>query len=262
MKLRFLGTAQDGGIPQAGCSCKNCLQYPRSASSIVLLNNNDAIVFDITPDFRAQWSRLCKVFPAELKSIYLTHAHWGHYGGLPLLGQEAWNIKKLPIFMSEEFSKFIQTNEPFKTLVTNNNIIIHKIEDGLESKHNIVPINVPHRQDFTDTFAFSFELNDRKVIYLPCLDYFDDRVIGIIQSHDLAILDGTFYSDDELPERDITKIPHPRVSDSIDTFGDMADRIIFTHLNHSNPIANPNSELRQQMESMGYRIAEDGLEIE
>ena len=73
MILRFLGTAQDGGIPQAGCNCDNCLNYKRTAASIVLLNGSDAVVLDITPDFRHQWSELSKLYPVELKAIFLTH---------------------------------------------------------------------------------------------------------------------------------------------------------------------------------------------
>ena len=44
MKLRFLGTAQDGGIPQAGCSCDNCLTHRRTVASIALLSDSEAIV--------------------------------------------------------------------------------------------------------------------------------------------------------------------------------------------------------------------------
>lgn len=262
MKLKFLGTAQDGGIPQAGCSCHNCLNYRRTAASIVLLHGSEAIVVDITPDFRIQWSNLTKLDPLSLKAVFLTHAHWGHYGGLPLLGKEAWNIKDLPIYLSPRFSEYIQSNEPFKTLVANSNVIIHKLVEGEVNEFLISAVNVPHRQDFTDTFAFRFQLNGKKVIYIPCVDYFDEDLINSIQSYDLAILDGTFYSDNELLGRDISKIPHPRIKDTILKLRSVADKIIFTHLNHSNPLVNPKNELRIEIENSGFRVAEDGLEIE
>jgi len=262
MKLRFLGTAQDGGIPQAGCSCDNCLTHRRTVASIALLSDSEAIVIDITPDFRRQWSELSNLYRVKFKAAFLTHAHWGHYGGLPMLGKEAWNIKELPLYVSPRFSKFIQSNEPFRTLVTNGNIFIHEIIADEDNKFNISAINVPHRQDFTDTYAFKFELNGKRVIYIPCVDYFDDEMINTIRSHDLAILDGTFYSDNELPNRDINKIPHPRVKDTMSKLKDVADKIIFTHMNHSNPIVDPLNKFRLELETDGFRVAEDGLEIE
>ena len=39
-------------------------------------------------------------------------------------------------------------------------------------------------------------------------------------------------------------------------------RIIFTHLNHSNPVVSAISPERQELEARGFEVAEDGLVLE
>jgi hypothetical protein len=59
----------------------------------------------------------------------------------------------------------------------------------------------------------------------------------------VALLDATFYSPDELPDRDVSKIRHPLVTDSMELLGPQVKagkvRVLFTHLNHSNPPSIP-----------------------
>jgi len=258
MKLIFLGTAQDGGVPQAGCRCRNCLNINRTAASIALIEDSKAILIDCTPDFRLQYKMLMEKFDVSLSAIYLTHAHWGHYGGLPLLGKEAWNTKNLPLFLSGRFHDFLGGQEPFASLFRNGNLDARIIQHMETTDHNITPILVPHREEFSDTFAFLLILNEKRVLYMPDIDRIDDAIGDLIRSVDLTIIDGTFYNDAELPERDISTIPHPHIENSIVQFQNISDRIIFTHLNHSNPALDEKSAERSSLERLGFRVADDG----
>jgi pyrroloquinoline quinone biosynthesis protein B len=56
-------------------------------------------------------------------------------------------------------------------------------------------------------------------------------------------------------------IPHPPVEESMKLFADRAGKIIFTHLNHTNPLLDPSSDECGQLRRAGFRIAEDGGEI-
>lgn len=262
MKLLFLGAAQDGSVPQAGCRCANCRTVKRTAASIALIDETKAVLIDITPDFRLQYDNLIKRFDVELEAVYLTHAHWGHYGGLPLLGKEGWNVQGLPLYLAQRFHTFLTTNEPFNTLFEKGNVVAEIIAENIATRHGITPIRVPHRGEYSETFAFVIKMNNRLVLYLPDTDEFTPALGNLIRGVDLAIIDGTFYDDSELPQRDISLIPHPLVKNSMKEFADIADRIIFTHLNHSNPLLNSESAEYIGLKAMRFRVAVDGDLIE
>jgi phosphoribosyl 1,2-cyclic phosphodiesterase len=83
---------------------------------------------------------------------------------------------------------------------------------------------------------------------------------------DVALLDGTFYSLDELPGRAVEKIGHPPITDTMDRLGPRLRagklRVLFTHLNHPNPALAPESAARRAIEARGFAVAADGQEIE
>ena len=86
------------------------------------------------------------------------------------------------------------------------------------------------------------------------------ELINAIKSDNVkaGTLDGTFYSSDELPHRDISKVPHPFVSESTKLFSglDYTDnqKILFTHLNHSNPLLNQDSLEFKSLIDKGFKV--------
>lgn len=226
-----------------------------------MIEEDGAIIIDVTPDFRAQMRLLSDRCDVRLSGIFLTHAHWGHYGGLPLLGKESWNVDSLPVYCSRRFYRFLTNNEPFATLFQSGNLVWKELLNEQTSDWGLTPIEVPHRDEFSETFAFIFNLNGRKTLYMPDVDFIDDRINDLIRSVDLAFIDGTFYDDLELQHRDPSQIPHPRIRETVQTLGDISNRIVFTHLNHTNPGLKRNSDLRKEIEGLGFRIASDGDEF-
>ncbi len=81
----------------------------------------------------------------------------------------------------------------------------------------------------------------------------------------MAILDGTFFSPDELPGRDIGTIGHPLITHSMDLLEPLVRerglRVYFSHLNHSNPALFPGSEQRKRVEQRGFRILDEEQRI-
>ncbi len=261
-KILFLGTAQDGGVPQAGCSCTNCRSHQRNTASIAIIDGNDSILIDVSPDFRRQFAALSAMSDVQIEAVYLTHAHWGHYGGLMIVGKESWNVQGMPVYLSRRFSEFLTSNQPFRSLFTTGNLVARTLGEDMPTHHGITPVLAPHRGEFSDVFGFRIDLNGKQVLYLPDTDEFDEKLQNLIRKMDISIIDGTFYSVSEIGHRDISQIPHPRVVDSAEIFADIADRIIFTHLNHTNPLLRENSAQRKKIEKMGYRVAMDGDVLE
>jgi pyrroloquinoline quinone biosynthesis protein B len=82
---------------------------------------------------------------------------------------------------------------------------------------------------------------------------------------DIALLDATFYSPDELPDRDVSKIKHPLVTDSIDLLEPLVKagklQVWFTHMNHSNPAMDRDGAARKAIEARGFRVLDEGEEL-
>jgi len=82
---------------------------------------------------------------------------------------------------------------------------------------------------------------------------------------DIALLDGTFYSSEELPGRDLSKIGHPLIQTSLNTLGKVVrrgqTRIYFTHLNHTNLALDPEGDARKEITDKGFQLASDGEEF-
>ena len=76
-----------------------------------------------------------------------------------------------------------------------------------------------------------------------------------------ALIDGTFWSGDELDGRDMSQIPHPTISETIARLGRREDgdpEVIFFHLNHTNPVIDCYSSEYQELVSLGWSVGEQG----
>ena len=82
----------------------------------------------------------------------------------------------------------------------------------------------------------------------------------------MALVDGTFFADGEIPGRSMADIPHPFVAESLERFASLppAERakIVFTHLNHTNPAADPGSPEAAEVRAAGLSVASRGTILE
>ena len=277
-----LGTAQDGGYPQAGCE-KQCCQSLRSSgttgSHVTSLGIIDPIskqrwIIDCTPDFPAQLSLLDKYAPRDPKrkpvsGIFLTHAHVGHYAGLINLGREIMGTQGVPVSTMPRCKAFLETQGPWSLLVKLNNITLLPLKAdapiALNSRLTITPFLVPHRDEFSETVGFIIAGPDRKVLFIPDIDKWekwDRRIEQQIAMVDRAYLDGTFFNNAELPGRDISQIPHPFISESIQRFAKLTDtereKVHFIHLNHTNAALRRNSPAQRRIREAGMSVSRQG----
>ncbi len=285
--MRVLGTAQDGGIPHIGCSCPNCQKawqiplFSRLASSLAVCDLEAGKIFliDATPDIRIQTRMIMNMKEPKNNSlrfapdgVLLTHAHIGHYTGLMFYGYEAQSTVKLPVYCSERMAEFLATNGPWSQLVSLENIAIQTIEPEkvflLTPQISVTAFQVPHRNEYSDTLGFKIQGSRDMLLYIPDIhswETWDRSVVEEVKKVDQALLDGTFYSADELPSRDLSSIGHPLISHSLQILKDIAKegrtQIFFTHLNHTNLALDPEGEPRKKIEEHGFHLARDGMEF-
>lgn len=282
--IEVLGIAQDAGYPQTGCYQPHCMRawqddtLRRHASSIAVIDTHakTKYLFDATPDMREQLYRLQQTAPdAEysLDGVFLTHAHIGHYSGLMHFGHEAMGAKDIPVYAMPAMTTFLSNNGPWDQLVRFENIKLMRLADGepvrLDAHLVVTPMLVPHRREYSETVGYRIDGPSKSAVFIPDIDKWRDwttDIRAVIRSVDYALLDATFFADGELPGRDMSQVKHPFVSQSMDFFDDLTEdeksRVIFIHMNHTNPLLIDGSPAQMEVAKRGYRFAQEGLRLE
>jgi pyrroloquinoline quinone biosynthesis protein B len=220
-------------------------------------------LIDATPDFRDQVTRL-----PELSGILLTHAHMGHVAGLLWLGREAMAVKELPLWVGPRMLEHLSGNEPWASLIRSRTVRprVLRANEPVELDEGIAvtPVPVKHRGEWSETFAFKVAGERRTLLWVPDIDAFGTHSLGrLLAGVDVAFLDGTFHTAAELPHRDLAEIPHPLVTDTLRLLEALNSKaeIHFVHLNHSNPLWDPDSP--EARELLGRtRVAREGARLE
>ena len=275
--IQVLGIVQDAGYPHIGCE-KDCCKavspgdYFVSCLGLVDKTNNKRYLFDATPDIHNQLNLLEKFSDANLvDGIFLTHAHIGHYTGLMYLGREGLGGKSIMVYALKRMSKFLTKNGPWDQLVKLNNISIQTISNKefvkLSENIFVIPIRVPHRDEYSETVGYKIIGKSKKILFIPDIDKWDEwkkSIIEEVKLVDYAFIDGTFYNGTEL-NRDMREIPHPSIEETLQLFSNQPvaerNKIYFIHINHTNPILTNKNGIRDLVEGLGFNIAQRGLKF-
>lgn len=284
--LVVLGNVQDAGSPQLGCTkaCCSGLDVQEAAHrQVVSLGLVDpesrrSWLFEATPDITSQVEFLSQYAKQPIPSgIFLTHAHIGHYAGLMYLGKEALGAKEMPVYAMPRMQEFLTNNGPWSQLVADSNVVLQAIASGSSlqlslrqaqgrlSKLTVTPLQVPHRDEFSETVGFRIDGPQKSALFIPDIDKWErweTDISEVLSTVDYALLDATFFDGDELPGRDMAQIPHPFVVESMERFRHLPDsirsRVYFIHFNHTNPLLDEASTQTKVVLDAGYRIARRG----
>lgn len=287
----ILGTAQDAGYPHAGCRKECCLEAwdnpgrRRMVSSLAIVDpiTNERWIIDATPDFTSQLRLLEEIHPSPAKQtgtvsiastlgitgVILTHAHIGHYTGLMFLGREGIGASTMPVYAMPRMREFLGTNGPWSQLVSLNNIALRPLEHGvrvlLNKRISITPLLVPHRDEYSETIGLIIHGPNASLLFIPDIDKWekwDTRLDDAISRVDYALLDGTFFEDGEVPGRSMSEIPHPFITETLHRIAPLPlgtrNKVIFIHLNHTNPALREGSNATRQIENAGSRVGHQG----
>lgn len=282
VEFMILGIGQDGGAPQIsqqndpGWESAD-LRLLAASGALIDHRSGQRFLFEATPDIREQLYALDAAIGATdnnqalgLSGVFLTHAHIGHYTGLMFAGHESAGSKNLNVFAMPRMMNYLETNGPWDQLVRYSNIVLQPLRDNERTPVGeslfVTPHLVPHRDEYSETVGFVIQGPSKSVLFLPDIDDWDRwakdygiRIEDIIGEVDFAYLDATFFDDNELPGRDMSKIPHPRLLDSMQRFSGLAtterNKIRFFHINHTNHVRYNDSKERQLVQEMGFGLA-------
>ncbi len=289
----ILGNMQDAGLPHAGCTCARCtaaFEDPARGSFAACLAIVDkrrdtelrregteghrekakVYLIDATPDIKFQLNLLAGALGPHPQranrlrqpdAVFLTHAHMGHIGGLPQLSKEAMFVQGLPIYATPSLCALLRQTQLWSPLVQE--LEFRPMPGGtavnLGDRLVVTAVPVPHRDEWgVGTVAFHIQGPSKSLFYLPDIDAWEQwpAAEATLRSVDVALVDASFYSADELGGR--PPVAHPLVTDTLARFAHLADRLILTHLNHTNPVLDKGSAAETAVRQAGFRIAQIG----
>lgn len=293
MKFLVLGAAAGGGLPQWNCGCANCNDAragripPATQSSLaVSVDGETWAVLNASPDIRMQMQMLSSLHPRSLRhspvaSVLVTNGDIDHVAGLLSLREQT----PFELFATGDIHHVLAQNRIFdavnREVVTRHQIALDQgfeILMGVQATVFPVPGKVPlymegeHVQtDLVGEQTVGVRLDDgrRVAYYIPGCALVDDRLYARIADADILFFDGTLWDDEEMIRtgtgvktgRRMGHIPMSGAEGSIAALAGLDCRKVFTHMNNTNPVWQPDSVERIQAEAAGWTIAQDGMEI-
>jgi len=278
IRIRILGSAAGGGLPQWNCACANCLAVrsgriaPQTQSSIAISADDQCwFLINASPDLARQIESTPELQPprkhsglrnSPIAGVLLTNADLDHCLGLLLMRQQAtplvvyatdktqaalgWMDIVLKPFRQIEWRT---TAGDFQSL--GKSIAYRAIELGKSV-----------------AFQLRDEISGATALVAPAVGEIMTELREAVHGSDAVLFDGTFWNDDELrgvrpAARSAREMNHLPIRDGSFDFlrHSPAPRKIYTHINNTNPIFMPGSSERMQVEYAGIEIACDGLEV-
>jgi pyrroloquinoline quinone biosynthesis protein B len=303
VKIRVLGSAAGGGFPQWNCNCPNCSgvrrgtirAQPRTQSSIaVSADGANWVLINASPDILTQIKAAPVLQPARalrdtgIRAIILVDSQVDHTTGLLMLREGG----PLEIYCTDTVQRDLTEFNPiFSVLGHYCGINHHSVPladgagfdiDGIGGLgFAAVPVTSkgapysPGRHDADDPgnnigLVISDTASGRSVFYSPGLAAVDGRVRDHMARADCVMVDGTFWTDDEMVRlgvskkyaHDIGHLPQSGAGGMIDVLAPLTARKILIHINNTNPILDEASPQRAELAHAGIEVSYDGMEIE
>jgi len=111
----------------------------------------------------------------------------------------------------------------------------------------------------------------RRLAYMPAVPRLNDRLLKRLDSCDVLLFDGTFWSQDELlcvlgsgqTAHDMGHVPVSSADGSLIQLAEVRrPRKIYLHVNNTNPMLNEAGPEYRQVREAGWEIAEDGWKFD
>jgi len=303
MRVKVLGSAAGGGFPQWNCACPNCRRVregkfsgtPRTQAQLAWSGTTgNWTLLNASPDLRVQIDATPELWPSHANG-----ARHSPIRDLILTGAEV--DQALGLLLLREFHRFrVHATASVRKILTEDNSIFGVLARfaGQVEWHDL-PLDQPFSaggallEVVPSTAGFpgfvsatrSAQLNPAEaaigllispesggstLAFLPGAGCVSDALLERLETCDILLFDGTFWSDDEpsrIPgitrsARQMGHLPISGTGGSLDRLsGLQRPRKIFIHINNTNPILDDESPERRIANDSGWEVAWDGMEI-
>jgi|SRR5271168_2866380 len=310
MRLKILGSAAGGGFPQWNCGCPNCsglragtLHSKSRTQTQIAFSPIPEVWFLVgaSPDLRSQITMVPEFAPdprnpgrSPIAGVFLSSAEVDSVMGLLHLRE----FQSFFVFVTPGVQRFLKNeNRIFRVLDRANppvqwqllspgsRIGCHLSENPGDAPtffYSCIPLGGSYPDYASDEFrrntnadevtiGLLLEKNNKKVLIAPTLSGRSQEWTRAAESADLALIDGTFWSEDELrstgrTQKTATEIGHLPLSGPeglLEQYPKNAKgRRILIHINNTNPILDEKSPEHRAVLEAGYEIAYDGMTID
>ena len=275
VEVTVLGIAQDGGHPQPGClraCCANITEPHYPVSLGIRSSEGTNLLIEATRHLGDQFTLWGQT---KVDHLLLTHAHFGHVDGLGLFGRETLAAQGIELHVSDDMYHLVDQTPQWNLMVQQGVFDIRTFTAGdvvfNQGNLSVEAVRIPHRDELSDMHAFIIRGPNKSLLFLPDHDTWDETLTVHNSTSirewlskmnvDIALIDGTFWSEDELGGRNQAHVPHPPVLQTLKMLGEKIDgdpEILFTHLNHTNPLYNQQSREWSEVEKLGWSVAYQG----
>ena len=295
MRVKVLGSAAGGAFPQWNCACPNCRALragtfhgkARGQAQIAIsADANSWFLLGASPDLRAQIESTPELHPSAglrqspIRGAVLLNADIDHILGLLLLRELQRRI------LTEDNSMFgmLQRVSDQVRWIDIIPATLFSLTDatGHDSKlrcralsvgdHFPAYVSQTRRAGLSEpevSLGVFVECpSGKRLAYLPAVPHITDALREELESADVLLFDGTFWSDDELIRiqgsgQTAKQMGHVPVSCSLAQLAQLhRPRKIYIHINNTNPMLNEAGREYRQVRDAGWEIAEDGWQFE
>jgi len=303
MKIKVLGSAAGGGFPQWNCGCSHCDRArrglsgfrPRTQAQLAVSPSPGVwILLNASPDLRHQLLHDPDFAPAPntratpVSTIVLTSADVDSVVGLLHLREfqplRVFATPSVARILTEENSLFrcLERSSPplrWERLALDRAVALGALQCKATPLGGDYPdyVGAALRKTLAPEEAVvGLELaqDERKLFYAPSISGQSGDWKRHANEADLALLDGTFWTDDELLDvrgsgktaREIGHVPlsgpDGLLAQLAPLSGPSKSRRVLIHLNNTNPVLDESSAAHLAVRDAGLEVAYDGMEID
>lgn len=283
MKVRVLGTAAGGGLPQWNCACETCtvsrVAGEGRTQDCLAISGDGAewYLVNVSPDIRTQILATSELAPGPqrrqtpLRGVLFTSGELDHTLGLVALREAtALTVFGTPSVLDAlPFRDLVQPYGGFKWEPVDGSV---RLDESIEAVD--VPIGrkrpryAADRDDAAD-WVIAYRFTDRRtggvLVYAPCLAEWTEEFAAVLEGASAVLLDGSFYTDDEMERRTgsgatARQMGHLPIAESLAHRSEHAEtRWLYTHLNNTNPVLVEDTPEHRAVLASYAEIATDGM---
>lgn len=290
-----LGSAAGGGFPQWNCRCDVCrlawagdlrVKPRMQASLAVSVDGLSWTLVNAPPDLRAQIAACSALHPREglrdspIRNVILTGAEVDQVAGLlHLRERQPFTIMGTPAVLDQLAANPI-FNVLSADLVIRQPVAFNRafeLPGDLAAELFPVPGKVPlynegakpGDSDEGINVGVELQAGTSRMIYVPGAAAMTPALQQRFARADVLLFDGTLYTDDEMISngtgekngRRMGHMPMRGADGSLELLAELPGRRIYTHINNTNRVLIDGSQERAAVETAGWEIAFDGMEL-